>query len=151
MVRSIILVAALLAGFCYCAAFLMWNAELKTEVIVWNLGGSPQWLPDIPIAFLPIVGTMVGALIMAIAAWAPWASQRAAAKAARTKMTKALQRFDEQKERIEAQRAEIEELKERLEEAESAVETVAAPAESETAEEDVAEDVELPDADELTL
>lgn len=114
MVKSIILVALLLAGFCYCAAFLMWNSEMTSDVVVWKVGGPQFWLPDVPIAFLPVIGTMIGAIVMAVAAWAPWATQRAASKAANAKLAKAIEKFNELKQRLAARDHMIEELETQL-------------------------------------
>lgn len=159
MVKSIIMVALLLAGFCYCAAFLMWNSELTSDVVVWNFATPQYWLPDVPIGFLPVVGTMIGATIMAVAAWAPWASQRAAARAANAKLAKAIEKFNELKQRLAARDRMIEELeaqvlllREQVESAQPAPAPTVAPASpiSMAADEDEdEEDLIIPDPLEL--
>ncbi|NSW58405.1 MAG: hypothetical protein HPY44_20545 [Armatimonadetes bacterium] len=154
MVKSIIMVALLLAGFCYCAAFLMWNSALTTDVVVWNVATPQYWLPDVPIGFLPVVGTMIGAVIMAVAAWAPWASQRAAARAANAKLAKAIEKFNELKQRLAARDRMIEELEAQVLllqeqiEAERPAAVAAAPAAVDVDDEDE-EDIILPDPLEL--
>ncbi|MDI9585986.1 MAG: hypothetical protein QM473_17335 [Acidobacteriota bacterium] len=152
MVKSIIMVALLLAGFCYCAAFLMWNSELTTDVVVWHLASPQYWLPDVPIGFLPVVGTMIGAVVMAVAAWAPWAAQRATARAANAKLARAIEKFNELKQRLAARDRMIEELEAQvllLQEQIAAEASVAVPAQTATA--PVAMDVDDEDEEDIIV
>lgn len=117
MVRSIVLVAALLLGLLYSALFLMWNAETRVNVVVLNIGGPPFWIGGVPIGILPILGAIIGAAVMAIAAWVPWANQRLATRSAEAKLKKAMERLASQKsalaqreEELEALRAQMEQL-----------------------------------------
>lgn len=114
MVRSIIIVAVLLIGLCYVAFFLMWNADAKVNLVTWGIGGDPFWIEAVPVAFLPLLGAVIGALVMAIAAWLPWANQRAATKAAESKVQKVIQKFNEQKGILNARNERIAELEEQL-------------------------------------
>ena len=111
MLRSIIIVVALLAALTYAAMFLNWNRDTTANIITLNVGTSQFWLPDIPIGLLPMAGALIGAIAMALAAWSPWASQRAAAKSANAKVEKALAKVNECKDRITADRREIEALR----------------------------------------
>jgi len=127
VVRSIIMVAALLALMLYCAAFLMWNQGARADVITFQLGGPPMWIGDVPIGFLPLIGAMVGATIMAIAAWAPWATQRVAVKAANAKLDRAIEKFNEQKARLQARDETIANLQSEIDDLQAAVAATEAP------------------------
>lgn len=146
MVRSIIIVAALLAGLAYAAFFLMWNAETRAHLIVTpKLGGHPYWIESVPVALLPIIGAVIGAVIMAIAAWLPWAGQRAAAKALEAKLQKAIDKFNEQKGILRARNERIADLEEELDELESRAQPAAAELHEAPVE---APDESAPEADE---
>lgn len=114
MVRSIVLVAALLVGLLYSSVFLMWNAETRANVILFNVGGPPFWVEGVPIGFLPILGAIIGAAVMAIAAWVPWANQRAATKMAEAKLQKAVERLGAQKATIAQRDDELAALHEQI-------------------------------------
>jgi hypothetical protein len=130
VVRSIVLVAALLLGLLYSAMFLMWNAETRVNVVVLNIGGPPFWIGGVPIGILPIVGAIIGAAVMAIAAWVPWANQRAATKAAEAKLKKAMERLASQKTALAQREEELAALQAQLEELQAGA-TVAVGAEAE--------------------
>lgn len=126
MVRSIIIVAVLLAGLAYAAFFLMWNADTRAHLIMTpKIGGHPYWIESVPVALLPIIGAVIGAVIMAIAAWLPWASQRAAVKALEAKLQKAVDRFNEQKGMLRARNERIAELEQELDELEAQAQPLA--------------------------
>jgi hypothetical protein len=114
VIKSILTVAALLVVLIYSAAFFMWNANTTANVVTWQILGTPYWLPDVPIGFLPLAGAAIGAIIMAVAAWMPWAAQRKTARIAQEKLKTAIQRFKEQKQRVEAQNDRIEELQDEI-------------------------------------
>lgn len=120
VVRSIILVAALLVGLLYSSVFLMWNAETRANVILLNVGGSPYWVGGVPVGFLPILGAIVGAAVMAIFAWVPWASQRAATRAAEAKLQKAMERLGSQKAALAKRDEDIADLQSQLSQAQAA-------------------------------
>lgn len=115
MAKSILIVAALLAVLLYSAAFFMWNAETKVNVITFDLQGAPWWIGDVPIGFLPLAGAVIGALIMAVAAWLPWAKQRDQANRATEKLSKAVEKFNQLKERLQARNETIEQLHDEIE------------------------------------
>ena len=149
MVRSIIIVAALLALMFYCAGFLMWNQGARTDVITWQVGGPPMWVGDVPIGFLPLIGAMVGAIIMAIAAWAPWAAQRVAARAANAKLDRAIEKFNEQKARLQTRDETIANLHSQIEELQAAaVAANATPADAPESLDMMADDLLLEEEDE---
>lgn len=96
MIRSIVIVAVLLVALLYAASFLMWNANAKTDIVTWGLGET-FWVGAVPVGFLPLLGAVLGAAMMAIAAWAPWAGQRATTRAAEAKLQRAMAKLGEQK------------------------------------------------------
>jgi len=115
VVRYAIAVIALLIGLLYSFAFLMWNSADKVNVVTWRLlVPNPLWVEGVPVGILPLLGVLIGALVMLVATWSPWARQRAAARAAEEKMQKAIQRFNEQKARLAAQNEEIGGLEEQV-------------------------------------
>ena len=143
MIKSVILVAVLLLALCYSAFFLMWNAEAKADVYTANVGGLQLHIPAVPVGFLPIVGALIGAFVMAVAAWGPWAAQRKATKLAEARLEKAIEKFNEQKGRLIARNEDIARLEARIEELEG-LEVEEPLEELETADEDALEVPEAP-------
>lgn len=132
MVKSIVIVAGLLLLLFYSTFFLMWNSNTKANVVTLHLGGNPFWLEAVPIGILPLFGALVGALLMAVAAWVPWATQRNAAREAQAKLKKAMERLNEQKQALAARNERIAELEAQLEQLRASGATVdgdAGPAE----------------------
>ncbi len=127
MIKSVIMVVLLLAGLCYAAFFLMWNVEAKVNLVTFRAGEQMLWIGNVPAGALPLLGAIVGAILMAVAAWGPMVAQRRAAMEARAKMQKALDRFNEQKGRLSARSEEIARLEARLAELEG-VAPAASPA-----------------------
>jgi hypothetical protein len=129
VLKAVLVVLLLLVGLCYAGAFLTWNGDTKVNLVTWHLGGDQRYVPNVPAGLLPIVGTIIGALVMAFAAWGPWASQRRAARAAEAKVQKAIEKFNEQKGRLAERNEEIGRLQERIGELEqSSAAAVGAPA-----------------------
>ncbi|MCE5217995.1 hypothetical protein LLH03_13305 [bacterium] len=118
MVRSIIIVALLLVGLLYASLFLMWNAETKVDLVTWGSLGGPLWIGGVPAGFLPLVGALIGAAVMAIAAWLPWAAQRRATRSAEAKLAKVIEKFNEQKKLLGARKQELADLQARVDELE---------------------------------
>jgi hypothetical protein len=132
VVRSIILVALLLVGLLYASLFLMWNAETKVDLVTWGSMGGPLWIGGVPAGFLPLVGAIIGAAVMAIAAWLPWAAQRKATRSAEAKLAKVIEKFNEQKKLLAARKQELADLQARVDQLEG---TSAPAAMTEVAEE----------------
>jgi hypothetical protein len=106
VIRSIAIVAVLLVALLYAASFLMWNATAKADIVTWNLGET-LWVGGVPVGFLPLLGAIIGAAMMAVAAWAPWAGQRAATAAAEAKLQRAMAKLNEQKRALAARDEQI--------------------------------------------
>jgi len=113
MVKVIVKVIIGLLALCYGALFLSWNMGPQ-EIISWQMGGWKYSQP-LPLGTLPFIGLVVGAVIMAIAAWSAWAVQKGAADRATGMVKKAKAKLQAQLDTINELRAEAERLKSEME------------------------------------
>ncbi len=152
MVKSIVLVAVLLVGLAYSAFFLNWNSGTKVDLVTWDLFGDQYHIPGVPAGFLPIFGAVIGAAVMAIAAWLPWAHQRTATRTAEARLQKAIDKFNEQKGLLRTRNDRIAALETRVAELEATaapVPPMEAPEPIETLSAAVPLDADAGDADPL--
>ena len=92
----------------YCAGFIAWNSQ-TTTVVGWDLMGY-RYVQDMPLAYLALEGALLGAVLMAIAAWGEWARQKRRANVAAAQVAKANNKLQELAAMIKQQRAQIAEL-----------------------------------------
>lgn len=113
VIASIILVLLL----AYAVMFATWNLE-PVKVVGLRFGGQEYW-ENVPVAYLPLIGVIVGVVVMAVAAYVQWQGNRAVIGKLNQQVSRAREVVEQQKKRIseleEALRATREELA-RLEE-----------------------------------
>ena len=108
----------------YAALFVMWNAGYVAVCgIVWPpTRQAARWVEDLPVGSLPLIGAVLGAVLMAIATWGEWARQRTTARRADAQVQKAKAKLQELVEKIKQQQSQIEQLQARLSEEERVAE-----------------------------
>lgn len=112
MLKVIIKVVVALLFLAYGAFFLAWN--MKAETIVGFQWGADTYSQILPVGALAFVGLIIGALIMAIAAWSSWATQKTTAdratamvKKAKTKLQAQLDTINELRDEVDRLQAEV--------------------------------------------
>ena len=73
MAQAIVTVLILLIFVAYAVFFAIWNPGTITVVGLYLTQGM-SWGATVPLFVLPLVGVLVGAIVMAIAISAPWSS-----------------------------------------------------------------------------
>lgn len=112
MGKVILKVVIGLALLAYAAMFLSWNMT-QQEIISWQMFGV-RYSQPLPVGALAFAGLVIGAIVMAVAAWSAWAAQKAAADKAVATVKKAKVKLQAQLDMINELRAEIERLEDEL-------------------------------------
>ncbi|MGD9519838.1 MAG: hypothetical protein AB7W28_10010 [Armatimonadota bacterium] len=120
MPKLVIISILLLILLAYAMFFTSWNLQ-KTKVVGLQIGTQQYW-EEIPVAYLVLVGVVIGVVAMATATLLQWQGQRAAIKRLSSQIAKARQVLEQQKRRIA-------ELEAQLSEARTATETAVQVAE----------------------
>ena len=100
----------------YSALFVFWNATTTADLITFKAGSEGFWVPSVPIGFLPLVGLIIGAILMAVMLIFPWSAQRSKIRELEAKVQKAILKLREQKAAIAARDEQIAGLSTRLQE-----------------------------------
>jgi hypothetical protein len=108
MVKVIVKVLVALGVLAYGALFLSWNMTPQ-EITGLSLG-SVRYSQMLPAGSLVFIGLIVGAVIMAAAAWSSWAAQKAAADHAAAVVKKAKVKLQAQLDEMNNLRAEVQKL-----------------------------------------
>ncbi len=115
MAKVILKVLVLIIVIGYAALFISWNPTPTTVVgAIWPPTDGQQWVQELPVGYLPLVGAVVGAVFMAIAAWGEWARQKGTADRASAQVQQAKTKLQDLADRINQQRTQIAELKKKL-------------------------------------
>lgn len=108
MVKVIISVLVALLLLAYGAGFLSWNIAPQEVTGLW-LGGV-RYSQTLPLGSLVFIGLIIGAAIMAVAAWSVWTTQKATADKATAMVKKAKVKLQAQLDEINDLRGEIQRL-----------------------------------------
>ncbi|MCD6362304.1 MAG: hypothetical protein J7M38_15715 [Armatimonadetes bacterium] len=108
-----VIILILIAG--YAAFFAAWNPAVVDVVTLQYPGGS--FMQSTPVWVLPLVGLLVGALVMAIALSGPWSTMRRAAGAARQQLKAERDKSNQRAKKINALNKRIKELEEQTSDA----------------------------------
>ncbi len=112
MAKVIFTVLFLIVAVLYGAMFVMWNMEVVSVVgFVSPMDPDQGYATEMPLAFLAVIGAIVGVLVMAIASWATWAAQRDAARQAQRQLAVAKQKLQERTEMVRKMRADLQAAK----------------------------------------
>ena len=124
MGKVILKVLLLLIIVGYAALFLVWNPNYVTVCgLVWPpVPQGERWIEQLPLGSLPLMGAVLGVILMAIAAWGEWARQKATADQARAQVQKAKVKLQELVGKIKEQHSQIQELQRQVGEPEPAAE-----------------------------
>jgi hypothetical protein len=109
MGKVIFKVVVALAVLAYGALFLSWNMA-PTEITGLYWLGGVRYSQSLPLGSLVFIGLILGAVIMAIAAWSAWASQKAVADKATAMVKKAKVKLQAQLDEMNELRADNERL-----------------------------------------
>lgn len=115
MGQAVLTVLVMILVVVYAVFFAIWNNG-AVDVVGFQFGGT-TYSQSLPMAFLPLVGIVVGAVIMAISLWGPWAAMRRTAIAARGQLDVATQKSNERAKKVNALSKEVKQLKSELEKA----------------------------------
>ena len=115
MAKVILKVLVLIIVIGYAALFMSWNPTPTTVVgAIWPPTDGQQWVEELPLGCLPLLGAVLGAVFMAIAAWGEWARQKGAADKASAQVQQAKTKLQELADRINQQRDQITQLERKL-------------------------------------
>ena len=142
VVIAAIVVVILLA---YGMFFATWNLT-PVKVVGLRIGADEYW-EEIPVAYLPLAGFIIGVVGMSIAALLQWRSNRAHVDKLNQQIEKARQVLEQQKRRISELEEELAQVQQALAEAREALAAEAASAEDEGQEQAVSPEASEPSAD----
>ncbi len=112
MLRVIIFVALGALLLVYGMLFATWNMTPVT-VIGFQIGDD-AYGEKLPVMALPLVGLVVGLVVMAVAVWSEWSAQRKRAAHAAAQIERAKEKLQKQHEAIVELREEVERLNQEL-------------------------------------
>ncbi len=116
MGQAIVTVLVLIAVVVYAVFFALWNQEVA-QVVGFQFGGQ-AYMQSMPMAFLPLLGLVVGAVVMALSLWAPWAAIKRAAVTAQGQLALEKKRSNDRAKKADALSKQVKQLKAELAEAE---------------------------------
>lgn len=114
MLGAVIKVLFFVVVFVYAALFIMWNQGVFVDLVdltLWPWPPKAFYALGVQIGLLPLVGVVVGAVFMAVAAWGAWANQRAATAVASAQVARAKEKLRSMASTIKTQKAELNELR----------------------------------------
>ncbi|HEY3398183.1 MAG TPA: hypothetical protein VGM19_11065 [Armatimonadota bacterium] len=106
MVKTVLLVLAVLLLIAYGGLFLSWN---PTPVPVVGFQWGQGWAEDVPTGVLVLGGVLLGAILMACFTLGGWASERSRRRAAEALVVRAKQKLSDATGIIKRQREKLEE------------------------------------------
>lgn len=115
MGQAIVTVLVLIIVVIYAVLFAFWNQEV-VEVVSLQIPGQ-TFVQKMPLAFLPLVGLVVGAVVMAVSLWGPWASAKRAVAIATSQVDVEKQRSNERAKKVNRLIEQVKQLKAELAEA----------------------------------
>jgi uncharacterized membrane protein YgaE (UPF0421/DUF939 family) len=111
MAQAIVTVLILLIFVAYAVFFAIWNAGITITVTGFYLAEGMQWgFQDVPLIVLPLIGVVVGAIVMAIAVGAPWSSLKSKLTATEDQLEAERARMKECARKVEALKKRVREL-----------------------------------------
>ncbi len=111
MTGALLKVLFFVAILTYGVFFVLWNQGIIVDLLLWPGPPNAVYANEVPIGLVPLAGVVIGAILMAVAAWGAWASQRAIAVMANAQVERAKEKLRSMAETIKNQRAELEALK----------------------------------------
>lgn len=134
----------------YSALFVFWNATTTADLITFKAGSEGFWVPSVPVGFLPLVGLIIGAILMAVMLIFPWSAQRGKIRELEAKVQKAVLKLREQKTAIAMRDEQLTGLSARLQELSEVTATaeVSEAIETSIADNSITEDILEPDGEE---
>lgn len=115
MGQAIVTVLVLIIVVIYAVLFAFWNQEV-VEVVSLQIPGQ-TFVQTMPLAFLPLVGLVVGAVVMAVSLWGPWASAKRAVAITTSQVDVEKQRSNERAKKVNRLIEQVKQLKAELAEA----------------------------------
>jgi uncharacterized membrane protein YciS (DUF1049 family) len=129
MGQAIVTVLVLIAVVVYAVFFALWNQEV-VQVVGFQFGGQ-AYVQSMPIAFLPLLGLVVGAVVMALSLWAPWATIKRAAVTAQGQLALEKKRSNDRAKKADALSKQLKQLKAELAEGKGTQESTSTESASE--------------------
>ncbi|HUS80206.1 MAG TPA: hypothetical protein VM283_02995 [Armatimonadota bacterium] len=105
-----VLILILIAG--YAAFFAAWNPDVINAVLLRYSAGDV--LQSTPLWVLPLVGLLVGAIVMAFALYGPWSQMRRTTAVAREQLAAEREKSNQRAKKVNALIKQVKELKGRL-------------------------------------
>jgi|LSQX01.1.fsa_nt_gb ABC-type multidrug transport system fused ATPase/permease subunit len=129
MAKVILTVLLVIVAAVYGAMFVMWNMEPVSVVgFVSPMDPDQGFAAVMPLAFLAVIGVVIGVVVMGVAAWGAWTVQHASARQAQQQLSVAKQKLQERTDLVRRLRADLDRLKasngsENVQESEAATST----------------------------
>jgi len=113
MVQAIVTVLVLIVVVIYAVFFAFWNQGV-VEVVGFQFGTQAWVEKTMPVAFLPLLGLVVGAAVMALSLWGPWLAAKRAVNTVRAQVQAEKQKSNERAKRVNSLLKQVKELKAEL-------------------------------------
>ena len=115
MGQAIVTVLVLIIVVIYAVLFAFWNQEV-VHVVSLQIPGQ-TFGQEMPLAFMPLIGLVVGAVVMALSLWAPWASAKRAVRTGADQVDAERQKSNERARKVNRLIEQVKQLKADLAEA----------------------------------
>ncbi len=109
MGQAIVTVLVLIIVVIYAVLFAFWNQEV-VDVVTLQIPGQ-AFVQSMPLAFLPLVGLVAGAVVMAVSLWGPWASAKRALASVQAELSAVKQQSNERAKKVNRLIEQVKQLK----------------------------------------